>query len=229
MTSAPSSSENRAAVAIVPDAAYLTAAAAAGSLVFEGSQGVLLDEWRGFHPHTTWSTVTPAPAQALLAEAGLGRGEVWGAVRSYATRHGAGPFPTEDRTLELPEDHNGYGAYQGDWRTGHLDLVLLDYAARVCRSAGGLDLLAVSHLDAPPVGVATGYASLPLGDFTDLDHQSRLTAALAAARPQVMPLEGPVDEVIARCVGVPVGMRAYGAARADRVLEVGREAAGLAA
>src|SRR5262249_24529692 len=26
--------------------------------VFEGAQGVLLDEWYGFHPHTTWSDVT---------------------------------------------------------------------------------------------------------------------------------------------------------------------------
>ncbi len=32
---------------------------AQGKLVFEGAQGVLLDQWRGFHPHTTWSTVTP--------------------------------------------------------------------------------------------------------------------------------------------------------------------------
>ena len=27
-----------------------------GVVVFEGAQGVLLDEWRGFHPYTTWST-----------------------------------------------------------------------------------------------------------------------------------------------------------------------------
>lgn len=36
--------------------------------VFEGAQGVLLDEWRGFHPHTTWSTVTLHHALALIAE-----------------------------------------------------------------------------------------------------------------------------------------------------------------
>ncbi|HEY1135455.1 MAG TPA: adenylosuccinate synthetase [Nocardioides sp.] len=207
------------AVAIEPDDLFLAGTAARGSLVFEGSQGVLLDEWRGFHPHTTWSTVTPLLAQALLREAGLGRGEVWGAVRSYATRHGAGPFPTEDPSLALPEEHNGYGAYQGDWRVGHLDLVLLDYAARVCRAAGGLDRLAVSHLDAAPVGVVSGYASLPLGDIGDLSHQERLTAALLGVRPRTSGLEGPVEDVISRCAGAPVGMRAYGAARADRVLE----------
>ena len=35
-----------------------TALLAAGPCVFEGAQGVLLDEWRGFHPYTTWSTTT---------------------------------------------------------------------------------------------------------------------------------------------------------------------------
>ncbi|MES2006767.1 MAG: adenylosuccinate synthetase, partial [Patescibacteria group bacterium] len=37
---------------------YLHTLGRAGSLVFEGAQGVLLDEWYGFHPHTTWSTTT---------------------------------------------------------------------------------------------------------------------------------------------------------------------------
>jgi hypothetical protein len=39
----------------------------AAAVVFEGAQGVLLDEWRGFHPHTTWSTCTFDNALALAA------------------------------------------------------------------------------------------------------------------------------------------------------------------
>ena len=31
---------------------------------------MLLDEWHGFHPYTTWSTTTFANVEALLAEAG---------------------------------------------------------------------------------------------------------------------------------------------------------------
>ena len=31
---------------------------------------MLLDEWHGFHPYTTWSTTTFANAETLLAEAG---------------------------------------------------------------------------------------------------------------------------------------------------------------
>ena len=43
-----------------------------GAVVFEGAQGVLLDEWRGFHPHTSWSTVSTAAVEAVLRDAGLG-------------------------------------------------------------------------------------------------------------------------------------------------------------
>ena len=43
--------------------AHLVAALSSGTVIFEGSQGVLLDEWFGFHPYTTWSTITPAGAR----------------------------------------------------------------------------------------------------------------------------------------------------------------------
>jgi adenylosuccinate synthase len=69
-------------------------------VVFEGAQGALLDEWRGFHPHTTWSTTTFDNAEALLAEAGqAGSAHRLGVTRAYLTRHGAGPFVTEDAAL----------------------------------------------------------------------------------------------------------------------------------
>jgi len=48
----------------------------------EGAQGVLLDEWRGFHPYTTWSRTTFANAETLLAEAGEA-GLRLGVVRCY--------------------------------------------------------------------------------------------------------------------------------------------------
>ncbi|HUQ61379.1 adenylosuccinate synthetase [Lentzea sp.] len=124
----------------------------AGRLVFEGAQGVLLDETYGFHPHTTWSTVTPRNARTLLG----GRpARVLGVTRTYQTRHGAGPLPTEDQAVldRFPEAHNGTGEYQGAWRAGHLDADLLRYSVRCC---GGVDGLAVTHLDAQGLEVATG-------------------------------------------------------------------------
>ena len=81
------------AVVDIADPDALGALGARGRLVFEGAQGVLLDEWRGFHPHTTWSTVEPSNARAMIDE--LGRDSyVLGVTRTYMTRHGAGPFPT---------------------------------------------------------------------------------------------------------------------------------------
>ncbi|MEM9695891.1 MAG: adenylosuccinate synthetase, partial [Myxococcota bacterium] len=83
-----------------------------GDIVFEGAQGVLLDEWRGFHPHTTWSTCTSAHADEML-RAYDGEVTRWGVLRSYATRHGQGPFPTEcDACSRLSEPHNGASGWQ---------------------------------------------------------------------------------------------------------------------
>lgn len=116
-------------------------AALAGRVVFEGSQGVLLDEWYGFHPHTTWSTLTPQRLRTLTGDL-----SVIGVTRTYQTRHGAGPFPSVDPSWAalLPEPANGTGRYQGDFRVGPLDPILLRYAIRAC---GGVDALAVTHLD----------------------------------------------------------------------------------
>src|SRR6185369_12208209 len=63
------------------------------SLVFEGAQGVLLDENFGFHPYTTFSQCGFQTALALLTNLGF-RGDVRriGVLRSYMVRHGPGPL-----------------------------------------------------------------------------------------------------------------------------------------
>jgi adenylosuccinate synthase len=114
--------------------------------IFEGAQGVLLDEYRGFHPHTTWSTVTPHHAWELIDQMGVDAVAVLGLTRTYATRHGAGPLPTYDAdlTTRLRDAGNPYNRWQGNLRCGWLDLPLLRYAAAV---AGPLDGLVVNHVD----------------------------------------------------------------------------------
>lgn len=118
--------------------------------IFEGAQGVLLDEKFGWHPYTTWSNCTHGNAFDLLRQdanyqpyQGVTR---IGVLRAVTTRHGAGPHPTEDKHLteQWNEPHNTNGAWQGAFRVGHLDLVAHSYAVRVC---GGVDQLAVTHLD----------------------------------------------------------------------------------
>lgn len=191
-----------------------------GRLVFEGAQGVLLDEWRGFHPYTTWSTVEPRNARTLLA--GLGAtAAVLGVTRAYTTRHGAGPFPTEDPGLRHREPHNGAGRYQGAFRQGPLDTVLLRYAVAVC---GGVDGLVVTHLDRAAGGkAATAYATpdgirdaLEPGPWQDLGHQRALTEILAAAIPVYTDLPADVPGWLRHHLGVPVVLTADGPDRRAR-------------
>ena len=118
--------------------------------VFEGTQGVLLDEWHGFHPYTTWGTTVQKNALELLHESGFdGEIETIGITRAYATRHGKGPFVTEDRAMRnaYPDEANTRGVWQGNFRTGFLDLVALHYAVECVKSYGRLDSLAITHLD----------------------------------------------------------------------------------
>jgi len=179
----------------------------AGTVLFEGAQGVLLDEWHGFHPHTTWSSITPAAVEAVAADYGLGgKIEHLGILRAYLTRHGQGPLPTADAALDLPEPHNDEQGWQGEFRRGHPDGVLLRYALAV---VGQLDGLLVSHLDVFARGTSLRWCEayqapraendaklchrpaardaqieeLRRGPPHDLTHQAALSQLLSAAIP----------------------------------------------
>ncbi|RKS74775.1 adenylosuccinate synthase [Actinomadura pelletieri DSM 43383] len=202
----------------------------AGTVVFEGAQGVLLDEWHGFHPYTTWSTTTFANAETLLAEAG-GAAARLGVLRAYATRHGPGPFVTEDPALtaDLPDPHNAAGRWQGAFRVGHLDAVALRYALDV---TGGVDGLAVTHLDVagarPDLRICEAYTiggervgRLETGP-PDLDRQAALTRLLRTARPVYASL-GRADETIEDVLETPVVLRSFGPTSADKTIRPLRE------
>jgi adenylosuccinate synthase len=121
-----------------------------GEIVFEGAQGALLDEDFGFHPHTTWSKTTSANAIQLLRESGVtSNPRRIGVLRSYFTRHGPGPFVSEDFALKkvLSEPHNSDAGHQGHFRVGVFDAV----AARYAISFAGVDEIALTHLDRLPL------------------------------------------------------------------------------
>lgn len=192
---------------------FLAALLRRGPAVFEGAQGVLLDERYGFHPYTTWSTTSFANATTLLSEAGAS-GRRLGVTRAYMTRHGPGPFVTEDATLDRPEPHNQHGRWQGAFRTGHLDAVALRYAVEVC---GGADELAVTHLDAPAPLICTAYdIGSRITPAADLTGQARLTARLLAARPRYAEVGAYPAETIEQALGVPVTVRSYGPTASDK-------------
>jgi adenylosuccinate synthase len=187
----------------VSRAAPGTPSADPDSVVFEGAQGVLLDERFGFHPYTTYSRTTFEGAQEELGRWAFdGDVQRIGVLRSYAVRHGPGPLPTEaaEVTARTPEPHNLTGSWQQGVRKGWLDLVLLDYALRAC---GGVDCVALTHLDALRVlpdyrycHAYSGIDSLPLP--ADLAEQQELTARLATARPSYRMLD-PSDSPDALC------------------------------
>ena len=123
------------------------------TIVAEGAQGTLLDIDHGTYPFVTSSSTT---ATGVLSGLGLGLTAANGAVvtgvcKSFQTRVGAGPFPTEvfeDAALRLrgtgenPWDE--YGTTTGRARrVGWLDGVLLRYAVRV----NGLTELVITKLD----------------------------------------------------------------------------------
>jgi adenylosuccinate synthase len=115
-----------------------------GHVVFEGAQGVLLDERHGCHPHTTWSDVTARNAVELCETLGWEH-EIIGCTRTYMTRHGHGPLPTEVPGANMNDPGNPHNEWQGGMRYGYLDLPLLRHA--VANLGGPLAGLAVSHLD----------------------------------------------------------------------------------
>jgi adenylosuccinate synthase len=191
-----------------------------GCVLFEGAQGVLLDEGRGFHPHTTWSSTTSPAVERVARQFGISVGiEHYGVLRSYLTRHGAGPFPTHDPWLDaLPELHNASDGWQGCFRRGHPDAVLLRYALE---AIGKLSGLLISHLDAFNHGIALRWCRryhhcdrLPLSDLEDLNHQSELTRLLATARPEydATPIRSApaLLDHLSSLTPLPVVMKSYG-------------------
>lgn len=215
------------------DDAYLSRLLRSGPVVFEGAQGVLLDEWHGFHPYTTWSTTTYANAQTLLAEAGQGAARL-AVIRCYLTRHGPGPLVSEDPTIELPDRHNRMNAWQGPFRAGHFDVVALRYALEV---AGGADGIALTHLDAAArrrLQCCVRYEAdgqvitrLPVSRDHDLAGQERLTGLLLRARPGYLAggsswSAADWPDLVADALGCPVSVLSYGPTARDKVAVPGR-------
>lgn len=180
---------------------------APGCVIFEGAQGVLLDEGYGFHPHTTWSTCTSKNANTLLREYDYdGRVERVGVLRAYSTRHGEGPFVTEDFELaaQIPDTRGLTNDWHNPFRIGWLDLVATKYSLEVC---GDIDYLAMSCLDRleaiPEWRVASAYTlpktepeadrhfakdkgllkSIKVDPYRDLNFQEQLTRLLLKAKP----------------------------------------------
>ena len=147
-----------------------------------------------------------------------------GVLRTYQTRHGAGPLAGEDGDLlrRRPERHNDTGVYQGQWRVGPLDPVAMRYAVEVSH---GVDGLALTHLDLTTgADYVNGYSygghlvdRLPGG--SSLDHQQRLANVVAGSEVTLAALPdepAAVVDAVSRVIGAPVLLTADGPDRKNR-------------
>ncbi len=117
------------------------------SLLFEGANASLLDIDHGTYPFVTSSNCSSLGIPAGTGLPGRLVERVVGIMKSYSTRVGGGPFPTEllDETGDrIRERGREYGTTTGrPRRCGWLDVVAVRYAAMIC----GADALACTLLD----------------------------------------------------------------------------------
>lgn len=105
------------------------------NILCEGAQGTMLDVDFGSYPFVTSSNTISAGACIGLGIGPNRIGDVYGIMKAYCTRVGAGPFPTElfDETGDtIRAIGHEYGAVTGrERRCGWIDLVALKYAIMV--------------------------------------------------------------------------------------------------
>ena len=116
-------------------------------VLFEGAQGTLLDLDMGTYPYVTSSHPV---AGGCCIGSGVGPtaiNEIMGIFKSYTTRVGEGPFPTElfDETGDYIRNAGGeFGTVTGrPRRTGWFDAVVARYAVRV----NGLTDVVINKID----------------------------------------------------------------------------------
>lgn len=180
-------------------------------VLLEGAQGTLLDIDFGTYPYVTSSHPISG---GFAIGAGIGPNliqEVVGITKAYTTRVGKGPFVTEleDETGDkIRIAGHEFGTTTGrPRRCGWLDLVIVNYAARVngmtCMSLMLLDVL--SGFDTLKICTAYEYRGQVINHFpADLD-------VLAECKPVYTELEG-WKEDITQCEtfdSLPVNAKKY--------------------
>jgi len=132
-------------------------------ILIEGAQGTLLDVGYGTYPFVTSSHTIAGGACTGLGIGPTAIGRVIGVAKAYATRVGAGPFPSElfDATGDaLRQRGSEFGTVTGrPRRCGWFDAVAARYAVRV----NGLTSAVLTKLDVlsgcERVAIVTGYRS----------------------------------------------------------------------
>lgn len=91
-------------------------------IIFEGSQGILLDKDFGVFPNVTHANTTSKNAHAIMDKLGISRRSVYYVTRCYSTRHGAGTFVEAPIELINNEDEtNVFNVFQKEFKVAPLD------------------------------------------------------------------------------------------------------------
>jgi adenylosuccinate synthase len=181
----------------------------ADHVILESAQGALLDRDHGFFPHVTPSRITRRAAEHAARAIGLaGALEVWGVLRAYHTRHGDGPFPSDDPALaaRLPELHNREDGPAGRFRVGWFDAVLARHALEF---AGPIDRLAITCLDRVAALPDRAIVMTWLG-ASQVDTATASTAVPVIRRAEAMPA------AIEHALGRPIDLASLGPTAADK-------------
>ena len=98
-------------------------------IVFEGSQGLLLDQHYGFFPHVTRANTGTKNILEILEDTDHYDVDLYLVTRAYQTRHGNGPMTNDsiDFDVDNPNETNVDNEYQGEFRKSILDVSLLEY------------------------------------------------------------------------------------------------------
>lgn len=100
------------------------------NIVFEGSQGILLDMDHGIFPRVTYANTTSKNAISIAKKLDIEDIEIFYITRCYQTRHGVGWMSNEDeiKLINNEDEINKFNEWQKDFRIGEIDYNLLNQA-----------------------------------------------------------------------------------------------------
>ena len=106
-------------------------------IIFEGSQGILLDKDHGIFPNVTYANTTSKnifnnEEYKPFLDANINRTNIYYMTRCYQTRHGNGYMSNEDEEkpvlINTDQEINVTNPWQGNFRITELDYDLLNYS-----------------------------------------------------------------------------------------------------
>lgn len=208
-----------------------------GRILFEGAQGMMLCIDHGTYPYVTSSTPSAASVPVGAGISPKWIDNVLGVAKSYCTRVGEGPFPTElfdERANEIRERGHEYGTVTGrPRRIGWFDAVVARYTGELA----GIDNWALMLFDVlsglDKVAICTGYEC----DGEILQSPPSTISRLAKCKPVLIEMDGWKEDIsgiksfeelpeaakayvrkIEEVTGIPVGVISVGPDRKQTIV-----------